>query len=149
MMHSKPTQLLCRHLINYYADTRGATAATRVLAAPGGHTGMPAGKGCPRIAGAGRGCCPWRAAGAGTGTEFWSRVRARDTGIRGHSTRCHLDGHLWWALTNEYRLLHIPLKMIWILCSRVHSYASDAGCNLWFTILNGAYAASVATESAA
>ena len=60
-----------------------------------------------------------------------------------------IPGHLWWALTNEYRLLHIPLKMIWILCSRVHSYASDAGCNLWFTILNGAYAASVATESAA
>ena len=25
-MHSKPTQLLCRHLINYYADTRGVTA---------------------------------------------------------------------------------------------------------------------------
>ena len=57
----------------------------------GGHMSMPAGKGCPRIAGAGRGCRPWRAAGAGTGTEFWSRVRARDTGIRGHSTRCHLD----------------------------------------------------------
>ena len=24
-MHSKPTQLLCRHLINYCADTRGVT----------------------------------------------------------------------------------------------------------------------------
>ena len=25
MMHSKPTQLLCRHLINYCTDTRGVT----------------------------------------------------------------------------------------------------------------------------
>ena len=28
-MHSKPTQLLCRHLINYCADTRGVTAYPR------------------------------------------------------------------------------------------------------------------------
>jgi len=25
MMHSKPTQLLCRHLINYCVNTRGVT----------------------------------------------------------------------------------------------------------------------------
>ena len=30
MMHSKPTQLLCRHLINYGADTRGVTLRMRV-----------------------------------------------------------------------------------------------------------------------
>ena len=29
MMHSKPTQLLCRHLINYCADTRGVTGGVK------------------------------------------------------------------------------------------------------------------------
>jgi hypothetical protein len=59
---------------------------------------MPAGRACPRIAGAGGQCCPWRVVGAGAGTEILSRVRVCDTCIRGYFTRCHLyTGHRSFA----------------------------------------------------
>jgi hypothetical protein len=56
----------------------------------GRHTGLPAGKVCPRIAGADTGGRPWRVAGTGTQISSRARAWARDTGFRGHSARCHL-----------------------------------------------------------
>jgi hypothetical protein len=50
---------------------------------------MPAGMFCPRIAGAGGSCCPWRVASADTGTKILSRARIHETSIRVDFARCH------------------------------------------------------------
>ena len=84
-MHSKPTQLLCRHLIKYCADTRGVTAgvAREQAVRRGGRSGPARGEGGP---GPGEG----RSSGAGPAGP---RVAGGEVGRAGFAWA----GILGWA----------------------------------------------------